>query len=289
MIFDDESNERPAVLSVRNIVLALATHVVLYLVLYLVALIGFTHRDKDEDIHFFDPTFEAPPDEIAPDEPEPEPEPPKPDVPKQVANPPPVVEEHVDALVKEEKKPEKKTEEKKPEKKVVEKLKEPEKPKKTKEQIKKEKEEARKKRIEEMRKGAKVVKNPKPPPVVGTGEKLDPNWKKLLAQGYKPSDHTELAPNEESRCYSLIKTAFYDRWDRPPWTDTLKEMVLRVWFGPGGRVVNFRLEKGSGDAKADLTVINAAKSVRCVVGLSSDFIDSKKSSGVPIRFKVTPQ
>jgi len=287
MMFDDEVR-KPTVFSTKNIVLAFALHVAAFLLLWLFSVVHFKPKETIIPIEL---VFEAPPDEVAPDEPEPEP----PKVTPKPPEPPPAVDEKVDAVVKikEEKKPEKKKpeppkEKPKPEPKP-EKPKEPEKPKKTKEQIKKEKDEARKKRLDEMRRSAKNKPGEKPPPVVGTGEKLDPNWKKLLAQGYKPSDHTELAPNEESRCYSLIRTAFYDRWDRPPWTDTLKEMVLRVWFGPGGRVVNFRLEKGSGDAKADLTVINAAKSVRCVVGLSSDFIDSKKSSGVPIRFKVTPQ
>jgi len=286
MIFEED--RKPEVISMRNVMLALGLHVAAFLIFWLFSIF---HFKENETIIPIELVFEAPPDEVAP-EPAPQPVPPK--VAPKPPEPPPVADEKVDAVVKikDEKKPEKKKPDppkEKPKPPEPEKPKEPPKPEKTKEQIKKEKEEAKKERLRKMREGAKVVKNPKPPPVAGTGQKLDPNWEKLLKQGYKPSDHTELAPNVETLCYSLIKTAFYDKWDRPPWTDTLKEMVLRVYFGPGGRVVSYKLEKSSGDARADQTVIAAAKAVRVVSGLSEDFIKAKKMSGVPIRFKVTPQ
>lgn len=285
MTMFEEDSRMPPVISTRNIMLALGAHVAVFLVFWIFSAVNFQPK---ETIIPIDLVFEAPPEEIAPEDvPEPTPEPPK--VTPKVPEPPPVVEEKVDAVVKikDEKKPEKPKEKPKPPE--PEKPKEKPKPEKTPEQIKKEKAEAKKERLRKMREGAKVVKNPKPTPVAGTGQKLDPNWEKLLKQGYKPSDHTELAQGEEQRCYSLIKSAFYDKWDRPPWTDTLKEMILRVYFGPGGRVVSYKLEKSSGDARADQTVISAAKSVRVVAGLSEEFIRSKKMSGIPIRFKVTPQ
>lgn len=94
---------------------------------------------------------------------------------------------------------------------------------------------------------------------------------------------------DEQRCYSLIKTAFYDNWERPPWSDKLREMVLRVYFGSGGRIVNYKLEKGSGNSKVDMTVLKAARSVSRVPGLSETFINTHEVSGVPIRFTVTPR
>jgi len=281
MIFGDEEVRKPEVFCMKTFVFACVLHVVVFLLLWLFSICHFKAK---ETVIPIDLVFEAPPDEVAPDEPAPEP--PKPEL--KEPDPPPVVDEKLDAVVKirEEKKPEEKkpTPPKEKPKPEPEKPKEPPKPEKTREQLKKEREE----KLRKMRDGAKVVKNPKPTPVAGTGAKLDPNWKKLLASGYKPSDHTELAGSEEQRCYSLIKAAFYDKWNRPPWTDTLREMVLRVYFGPNGRVVSFRMEKSSGDPKADQTVLRAAKDVRVVFGLSEDFIEAKKMSGVPIRFKVTP-
>ena len=111
--------------------------------------------------------------------------------------------------------------------------------------------------------------------------------RKLLDQGYKPGTTTQLAASEEQRCISLIREAFYAKWNRPPWTADLKEMHLKVRFGDGGRVLGYQLEKRSGDSKADATVLQAAALVSSVPGLSLEFLT--KNPTVTIRFKVTPQ
>ncbi|MBP5285017.1 MAG: hypothetical protein ILO34_02770, partial [Kiritimatiellae bacterium] len=114
--------------------------------------------------------------------------------------------------------------------------------------------------------------------------------KKKLGEGYRPGTKTQLAESEEQRCISLIQKAFYDKWDqvgRPAWTADLKAMVLRVKFGPGGRVAGYSLAVSSGDKKADNTVLKAANLVKAIGGLSDEFI-ARNKDGVDVRFKVTP-
>ena len=72
------------------------------------------------------------------------------------------------------------------------------------------------------------------------------------------------------------------------WTDTLKPMTVRIWFGGGGRVVNYKLEKSSGDAKADRSILSAASRVGSIPGLPPAFIDAFKSKGIPCQFTVRP-
>ena len=87
----------------------------------------------------------------------------------------------------------------------------------------------------------------------------------------------------------LIKRAFESKWDKPPWSDTLKPIVVRCWFGSGGRLVNSRIIQSSGDRHADAKIAMAAKLVRAVPGLTADFIDKYKGEGIDVRFTVTPK
>ena len=116
----------------------------------------------------------------------------------------------------------------------------------------------------------------------------DAEIKKLLGEGYKPGASTQLAASEEQRCLSLIYSAFYAKWERPAWNDTLREMHLKVSFGTGGRVTGYSLVKSSTDAAADMSVRRAASLVQVVEGLSPEFI-AKHRNDIVIRFKVTPQ
>ena len=179
--------------------------------------------------------------------------------------------------------------EEKPENKVEKK--EPEKPTKTKEQLKKE-------RMERMRKSAKQVKakvtievKNAPSGDGRTAKKTlsDAEIQRLLNMGYKPGTSEQLATSDAQLGYSLIKMAFEEKWEKPPWTDTMRPMTIRVWFGPGGRIVNYKLESSSGDAKADQSIKSAASRVGSVPGLPPAFIDKYRSSGVPVRFTVKPQ
>jgi hypothetical protein len=135
-------------------------------------------------------------------------------------------------------------------------------------------------------------KAPSPPQPNGRTDKktlTDAEIDKLLNAGYKPGSSTNLAASEEQLCISLIKQAFEEKWDKPPWTDTLRPMVIRVWFGGGGRIVNFKLEQSSGDSAADATIKSAASRVGVVRGLTGSFIDKYRSGGIAVRFTVKPQ
>lgn len=272
----------PKVLGVRSLALALALHLALFLFAFLFATVTRKQKEttipidltvvvqenlngnEDEPPPLKPPTPEQPKPTPPPPKPEPKPEPPKiKDDPK------------IDAVEK-----------------VVDKK--PKEKKKSAAELKKEKEKARKERLEKMREKGKVVKGDKKPaerqPNGRTGKKTltDADIQRLLNQGYyKPGRTEQLASGEEQRCISLLRAAFYEKWDRPPWTDTLREMHLSIQLGPGGRILGYKLIQSSGDSRADATVLQAASLVHSVRGLSNEFISQNKT--VIVRFKVTPQ
>lgn len=289
MIYREDEPKKPDVLGPRTVGIALAVHVAFFLLIYLLALFGIRKQDVVIPIDLtvvvnenLDGEQNEPPplnDPPPPPKPEPRPEPPP---------EPPKAEEKVEAVEQiVEKKPEKKKPEEK--KKEPEKKKEEEKPKKTAEELRRE-------RIERIRESAKVVRKPvkikiKDVPS-GNGRterqtRSESEIRDLLNQGYRPGTKTQLAASEEQRCLSLIKAAFYAKWNRPPWTDTLRRMHLEVRFGAGGRVLGARLVQSSGSAQADATVRQAAAMVPVVHGLSADFLAKNKT--VTIRFEVTPE
>lgn len=294
MTGDGESG-KPSVLGVRSIGLAVAGHVAAFLLLYFFALVHFRAEETVIPIDLtvvVNENLEGEENEPPPlSKPEPEPEPPKP--PEPPPPPPPKVAEKVEAVEEVvEKKPDPPKEKPKPpeEKPKEEKKPDPPKP------PEKTKEELMKERMEKMRQSAKVVKTPvkievkNKPSGNGRTERQtmsEAEIRKLLDQGYKPGTTTQLAANEEQRCISLIREAFYAKWVRPAWNDTLKEMLLEVQFDLNGRVKGYRLTKSSGDSAADATVRQAASLVNTVHGLSTDFL--RQNPTVTIRFKVTPQ
>ncbi len=281
--------KRPKVLDARSFGTSLAIHAAFFAICF-----GFAacHMRKDEVITPIAVTIvvvenlDGNPDEPPPlKKPEPEPPPPPPPKPQPKPKPkepekPKELEKIVTNIV------EKVEKEKKPE------VKQPEPPKKTKAELRKE-------RIEKMRQSAKdtkrkdeAPKNPAPPQPNGRTDKktlTDAEIQKLLNAGYRPGSTTNLAASEEQRCLSLIKQAFEEKWDEPPWTDTLRPMVIRVKFGGGGAITSFKLEQSSGDPKADATIRSAASRVGAVRGLSASFIEKYGRSGVPIRFTVKPK
>jgi outer membrane biosynthesis protein TonB len=288
MIYDTQEQERkPEVFGPRSLGIAVALHIVAFLLLYLFAMLHLKPREAVIPIDLtvvvnenLDGEENEPPPLNKP------PEPPKVETPKPTPPPePPKVEEKVEAVEQIVEKPKPKPKEEKP--KEEKKPDPPKPPEKTKEELMKE-------RMEKMRKSTTVVK-PKitvknQPSGNGKTEKQtmsEAEIKKLLNQGYKPGTTTQLAASEEQRCISLIRAAFYAKWNRPPWTADLKEMHLKVRFGDNGRVLGYQMEKSSGDTKADATVLQAAALVPSVAGLSLDFLT--KNPTVTIRFKVTPQ
>ena len=272
-------------LGVRNLVIALALHLVCFLGFSVYSLINFHREEKIIPIDLsvvvvenLDGNEDEPPPLEKP-EPEPPPPPPPPPKPKEQPKPkepekPKELEKIVTNVVT---KVEKKKEEKKP----------PEPPKKTAKELREE-------RLKKIRESAKVVnktvkvKQKQPNGKTDKKTLTDAEIRKLLNQGYKPGKTTNLATSEEQRCLSLIKAAFEAKWDEPPWTDTLKPMVITCQFGPGGRLTGYKLTQSSGDRSADQTILSAAKRVGSVPGLSAEFIE-KYRSGIPVRFTVKPQ
>ena len=278
--------KRPEVFSVRSVGIALALHLALIAFFWFYAVCHNLFAE-DEEIIPIDLTVvvnenldgvENEPPPLQKPEPEPEPEPPKPQPKPKPKEPekPKALERIVTNIVE---KVEKKEEPKKPEP-----------PKKTAKELREE----RKRR---MLASATTVKSkvtivvPNAPSGNGRTDRKtlsDAEIRKLLNQGYRPGTTEQLAASEEQRCLSLIKMAFEAKWDKPPWTDTLKPMVLECRFGAGGRLVGYRLTQSSGDASADQSILTAAKRVVAVSGLSAKFIE-KYAGGIPVRFTVRPQ
>ena len=269
-----ETRRRPSLIRPRPLFAALLLHLVVFVVFYL-----FTApSSKKETVIPIELTFEAPPEEVAE-----EPPPPAPVSPKVETPSPPPADENLDAVVKVPEKPKPDPPKPKPEPPKPEPPKPPEPPKKTAKELREE-------RMRKMRENAKVVKGRPPaprPPVVGTGVNLEKDWMKLMQQGYRPGAVTQLASSETQRCISLIRAAFYAKWERPAWTSSLRDMHLEVRFGNGGKVLGYRLVQGSGDAEADRSVTSAASRVMSVSGLSSDFLSQNPT--VVVRFIVTPE
>lgn len=277
-------------LDARNLSVAFALHAGCFVLLWLYAVLHGLFATKEEVLPIdltvvvnenLDGEENEPPPLRKPDPPPP-PEPPRPKPrPKEPEKPKELERIVTNVVAKVERKPEAKPEREKA----------PEPPKKTAKQLREE-------RIRKMRHSAKAVNKQVAIEVrtapSGNGRTArktlsDAEIRRLLMQGYRPGASEQLAASELQLGYSLIKMAFEAKWDKPPWTDTLKPMTIRVWFGGGGRIVNFRLEASSGDARADQSIKSAAARVGSVPGLPSAFIEKYRSSGVPVRFTVRPE
>ena len=287
-----DTAQRPKVLSKRNLAIALVLHVSTFVLFWLYAACHDLF-DKEEEIIPIDLTVvvnqnldgkenEPPPlKKVEPEPPKPKPQPkPKPKVKK--PEKPKELEKIVTNVVA---KVDKKAEEKRPEKKK------PEPPKKTAKELREE-------RMRKMRESAKQVdkkvtievRSAKASGDGRTARKTlsDAEVMRRLNEGYKPGTSEQIATSELQLGYSLIKQTFEEKWDKPPWTDTLKPMTIRVWFGGGGRIVKYHLERSSGDRKADQSILSAASRVGAIPALPAAFVDKFKRSGVPVQFTVKP-
>ena len=287
-----DTAQRPKVLSKRNLAIALVLHVSTFVLFWLYAACHDLF-DKEEEIIPIDLTVvvnqnldgkenEPPPlKKVEPEPPKPKPQPkPKPKVKK--PEKPKELEKIVTNVVA---KVDKKAEEKRPDKKK------PEPPKKTAKELREE-------RMRKMRESAKQVNEKvtievRSAKASGDGRTdrktlSDAEVMRRLNEGYKPGTSEQIATSELQLGYSLIKQTFEEKWDKPPWTDTLKPMTIRVWFGGGGRIVKYHLERSSGDRKADQSILSAASRVGAIPALPAAFVDKFKRSGVPVQFTVKP-
>ena len=287
-----DTAQRPKVLSKRNLAIALVLHVSTFVLFWLYAACHDLF-DKEEEIIPIDLTVvvnqnldgkenEPPPlKKVEPEPPKPKPQPkPKPKV--KEPEKPKELEKIVTNVVA---KVNKKAEEKRPEKKK------PEPPKKTAKELREE-------RMRKMRESAKQVNEKvtievRSAKASGDGRTArktlsDAEVMRRLNEDYKPGTSEQIATSELQLGYSLIKQTFEEKWDKPPWTDTLKPMTIRVWFGGGGRIVKYHLERSSGDRKADQSILSAASRVGSIPALPAAFVDKFKRSGVPVQFTVKP-
>lgn len=287
-----DTAQRPKVLSKRNLAIALVLHVSTFVLFWLYAACHDLF-DKEEEIIPIDLTVvvnqnldgkenEPPPlKKVEPEPPKPKPQPkPKPKVKK--PEKPKELEKIVTNVVA---KVDKKAAEKRPDKKK------PEPPKKTAKELREE-------RMRKMRESAKQVNEKvtievRSAKASGDGRTArktlsDAEVMRRLNEGYKPGTSEQIATSELQLGYSLIKQTFEEKWDKPPWTDTLKPMTIRVWFGGGGRIVKYNLERSSGDRKADQSILSAASRVGSIPALPAAFVDKFKRSGVPVQFTVKP-
>jgi len=219
------------------------------------------------------------PEEDVPEQPPPEPKAVKPIPPP---DPPPVV----DAVEVEKKKPEKpKPPEKKPPEKPIppkplDKPKAPDKP--------KEPDKPKPPEKKPFVKGKRITTpgaDPKKynPKKAATERALSKDEiARLLNAGARPGNANQVADNEASRCFFLIRKAMYDAWDQP--SDNGLRAVMEIRLDLSGRVVSYRLIKGSGNAFYDQSVLRAAAGVSRIGGLSTTFL--RKYEKVTVEFMV---
>ena len=274
-MLDEEQREgEKGLLTWRTFGVALGLHVALFLVVWA---IGAAFMRSPDVIIPIDMTIVPPwaeqtddpePDPLPPPKPEPEqpkpkpkPPEPKPPVPKPEPKPkPPKKKTKRGAFLKNAKKiktPPKKEPEKKP----------------------------------DFKNDAKLVKVP---PMRQTGKATaadkpmtEAEYRKFLEQGYKIGARNQLAPNEESRCVSLVAAALKRHWvEEFHWTEGLQSVYLEITFGAGGTLRSYRIVRSSGDAQVDSSVLAAAKATGSVPGLTPDFV--RKYSGTPFVLEMKP-
>ncbi len=286
-----DEDERPEVLGARSFAGSIAVHLAFFLLIWIAA--KATSRPKEtvmpiDLLVVVNENLDGKENEPPPVQ-EPPKETPKPQPPQPVKEEPPKEPEKVEAVEVVQEKP--KVDHIKRIRDAVKNKEEPPKEKPKVEPPKKTREELIRERMKGQPTKANVTIKVNAPSGDGkTGKKTlsDAEIKKLLGEGYKPGAVTQLAASEEQRCISLIRDAFYSKWNRPPYHENLKEMYLKVVFGPGGRVLSYKLVQSSGDGAADRSVQLAAALVKVVPGLSEEFL-RKNREGIEIRFKVTSQ
>ena len=289
MIYGIEESEmkKPEVLGARSVGMAVALHVIAFLLLYLFAMLHLKPRETvipidltvvvNENLDGEEnepPPLDNPPPKVEQPKPAPPPEPPK-------------VEEKVEAVEQIVEKPKPKPKEKPKEEKPKEEKK-PDPPKLTPEEI-------RNKKYEEMRKRATSVKNPKPVKNVvknqdsgnGKTEKSPKDWEKLLNQGYKPGTKNQMTDDTMTLGLSLVKGALDSRWKQmSPKIGAEGMVVLSIRFDGGGRVVDCKLVKSCGDALSDKAAYSVVRSLNRVDYLPAEFLSKFSKEPLKINYRV---
>jgi outer membrane biosynthesis protein TonB len=111
--------------------------------------------------------------------------------------------------------------------------------------------------------------------------------RKLLAMGARPGERN-IVPDEEDRCFEMIRRAFYDAWAQPSYDEVGNATAeVEVRLQKDGSIFGVRMTKKSGNNILDTTVMQAAMSVKRVDNLTPAFLG--KFEEVTVIFKVEPQ
>ena len=230
MLGEEQREGDTSPLTWRTFGVALGLHVALFLVIWAIGAMfsrspdviipidmtivpPWAEQTKDPEPDPLPPPKPEPP-KPKPPEPKPEPKPPEPK-PEPKPEPPKLEETKQDAVVKEKPKPPKKKTERGEFLKDAKKIKTP--PKKEPE------------KKPDFKKDAKLVKAP---PMKRTGKATaadkpmtEAEYRKFLEQGYKIGARNQLAPNEESRCVSLVAAALKRHWvEEFHWTEGMQSV-----------------------------------------------------------------
>lgn len=291
---EPEGGGRHSAVSVQNLLLALAAHAAVFVLFFLYSVVHGLFRD-DEKIIPIDLTIvvnenlDGKEDEPPPlDDPPPPPKPkPKPRKVVKKPDPPKALERMVTNIVAKVDRKEDKKEDQKPEKKKEEPKKEE--PKKTAAELREERLAAMRNRAKNTNKKPVEIKVKNLPSGDGRTDKKTLSNAEIMNRlnaGYKPGKTTQLAQSEEQFALSLIKSAFEAKWNTPSRTPNMRPIVLKVRFGPGGRLLEYKLVSSSGDARADQSIRDAAQLVKAVPNLPESFIAAYQKSGIEIEFTV---
>ena len=186
-------------------------------------------------------------------------QPPEPAPLDEIAPPPPPPEPDPIPEVKKEKprEPEKKKE---PEKKVEQKPKKP-----------------------EIKKGRRI-RGPENHPVEQTKLSAE-EIARRLKEGARAGKTDSLEPGEEQKNFNKIQKALYDAWIQPPRTEAARCPVGTITFDKFGNITSRRLERSSGNAALDQSVIAAMGRVQRVNGLTARFLAQYTSISIDFEVK----
>jgi len=96
--------------------------------------------------------------------------------------------------------------------------------------------------------------------------------RRLMAMGAVAGDRTVL-PDEASRCMELIRRRLHDAWIQPGAAAAAGDAAeVTIRLGTGGRILERRLSRASGNAAVDASVMEAVGRVDAIYGLTEAFI-----------------
>ena len=92
--------------------------------------------------------------------------------------------------------------------------------------------------------------------------------------------------SEVQRDIELIRRMFYSHWNGFSYSTELKPVHLVVRFGAEGKIEKFYIKKSGGNSSVDDSVLNAARKIGRISGLSNQFI--KQHPEIEIVMKAMP-